>query len=175
MLESRVVFLPRLGATDRLRRSPLGAYSYTVVLARLKPHLIDENQLLGLNRRSHHHPPGSSSELLTLRCGSSPFFPACSKPGYGAPHSRATHREPTEGVYVLATLLEGGQRPLLQVRLQQLRGFLIHSFGADPGLLFLGALEILRGRLSLGSASARRGSRLRCGPPGSWRSHVLRQ
>jgi hypothetical protein len=37
--------------------------------------LLDEEQPLRLNRPSHHHPPaGGSSELVALRCGSSPFF-----------------------------------------------------------------------------------------------------
>ena len=40
----------------------------------MHPALLDEEQPLGLNRPSHHHPPSSSSELVALRCGASPFF-----------------------------------------------------------------------------------------------------
>src|ERR687889_48785 len=54
-----------------------------------------------------------------------PLFPARSDPGYGAADRRATHRKPREDVDVVAALLEGGERPVLQVRLQQLRGFLV--------------------------------------------------
>src|SRR5215210_6365554 len=40
----------------------------------VQPALVYEEKPLGLHRPSHHHPPSGSFELVTLRCGSSPFF-----------------------------------------------------------------------------------------------------
>ncbi len=40
----------------------------------VRPHLIDKDQPLGLDRRCDHHPPGGSLGLVPFGCGSSPFF-----------------------------------------------------------------------------------------------------
>ena len=44
---------------------------------------------------------------------SAPLFPGRSDPGYGAAHGGATHREPRDGLHVVAALLEGGEGALL--------------------------------------------------------------
>ena len=46
-----------------------------------------------------------------------------------------THRESREGVYVVAALFEGGERPLPQVRLQELCCFLVQLRSSSGALL----------------------------------------
>src|SRR5215207_7323248 len=100
----------------------------------MHPTLVDKEQPLGLNRRSHHHPPGSSLELITLRCGSSPFFLLDPIRAMARQMVERLTESPVRAC-VVATLLEGGERPLPQVRLQELGCFLVQLRSRSGALL----------------------------------------
>src|SRR3954451_21683969 len=71
----------------------------------MHPALVDEDQPLRLNRPSHHHPPGCSSENSSRSAADRPPFSCSIRSGvYGAADRRATHREPRKGVYVVAAV-----------------------------------------------------------------------
>ena len=40
----------------------------------MNPHLLNEDQQLGIHSCRYRHPPGRSYKLITLRSYSSPFF-----------------------------------------------------------------------------------------------------
>ena len=103
--------------------------------------LIDEYQPPRIECFGYHHPPGGPYELVAFLGRASPFFlvePGGVHPLYGPAQGGAAHLHGGHRAQILAPSLEGDERALLYVLLEQLAGSLVYLGLVEPGL-FLGA------------------------------------
>src|SRR5215207_5069844 len=101
----------------------------------MHPALVDEEQPLGLNRRGHPHPPGSSLELVALRCGSSPFFLLDPIRAMARQIVERLTESPVRACMYSRRSLRVAKGLCLRFASKSLVAF-SSNFGADPGLFF---------------------------------------
>jgi hypothetical protein len=146
MLESSVVFLPRLRGTESrtiarpswARRSRRRSVPMKKYASRTRP-----------RRRASAAPPPpwppspARSPSQTPRAAPwrlAPLFPGrTDAAGYGAPHGGATHREPRHDLYVLAALPKGVTKGRSWRSSSSSFLAFSSSFARDPGFFFIGA------------------------------------
>ena len=74
MLESSVVFLPRLRGTEKTKALAFGRVAVAWRKGGVRTAFVHEDEPLGLHPRRHRYPPGRPLELVALGCDSPPFF-----------------------------------------------------------------------------------------------------
>lgn len=135
MLESSVVFLPRVLGTESRNRSPLGAYPYRSVPMKYASCTRPRREASLAPPPRPPSPARSPSRTRRALWGLAPLFARRTDPGYGATHCRAAHREPRHYLYVLAAVPEGEVGTLSEVIFEQLPCLLVELRGRAGSLL----------------------------------------